>query len=58
MAHLSPVQRAYQGCAPGVDCFKGMTMHRIRHYMGLYRLLRINNTPVGALLALLRKPSF
>jgi hypothetical protein len=32
--------------------------HALKHYMGLYRLLRINNTPLGALRALLRKPSF
>lgn len=33
-------------------------MNTIRHYWGLYRLLRINNTQLGALVALLRKPSF
>lgn len=32
--------------------------HTLRHYWGLYRLYRINNTRTGAVLCMLRKPSF
>lgn len=46
------------GCTQGGLVFDEVEMNSIRHYLGLYLLLLINNTRLGAILALLRKPSF